>query len=120
MALQQSFNVVSEYFKNSNTNIQFEFNTGVSLFKGDFDNGKKQNFQFKNLYLLILLFIDEEKKMLFGNLKKKIEAVGINKQKGMIELARVIMELFYAGLITSSTKSIKPGTPNICKILETD
>lgn len=55
--------------------------------------------------------------MLFGNLKKKIEAVGTNKQKGMIELARVIMELLYSGLIISPTKSIKPGTPNICKIV---
>ena len=69
---------------------------------------------------MVLLYIDEEKKMLFGNLKKKIEAVGTNKQKGVIELARVIMELLYSGLLISSTKSIKPGTPNICKILETD
>lgn len=75
---------ISDYFKNNNTNIQFEFNSGISLFKGDFDNGKKQNFQFKNIYMIVLLFIDEEKKVLFGNLKKKIESVGSNKQKGAI------------------------------------
>lgn len=69
---------------------------------------------------MVLLFIDEEKRMLYGNLKKKIEAVGTNKQKGTVELARVMMELMYSGLLASSTKSIKPGTPNICKILETD
>lgn len=90
------------------------------MFKGDFDNGKKQNFQFKNLYLIVLLFVDEEKKIMYGNLKKRIEAVGTNKQKGMIELARVVMELLFSGLLVSPTKSIKPGTPNICKILETD
>lgn len=92
----------------------------MSLFKADYDNGKKQNFQFKNIYMIVLLFVDEERKMLYGNLKKKMEAVGTNKQKGVIELARVVMELLYAGLLISSTKSIKPGTPNICKILETD
>lgn len=32
--LQQSFNIISEYFRQANTNIQFEFNSGVSLFKG--------------------------------------------------------------------------------------
>jgi hypothetical protein len=31
-----------------------------------------------------------------------------------------MMELMYSGLLVSTTKSIKPGTPNICKILETD
>jgi hypothetical protein len=70
--------------------------------------------------MMVLLYVDEEKKLLYGNLKKKIEAVGTNKQKGLIELARVVIELLYAGLLSSSTKSIKPGTPNICKILETD
>ena len=30
------------------------------------------------------------------------------------------MELLYSGLLISSTKSIKPGTPNICKLRETD
>ncbi len=33
---------------------------------------------------MVLLFIDEEKRMLYGNLKKKIEAVGTNKQKGTV------------------------------------
>ena len=70
--------------------------------------------------MMVLLYVDEEKRMLYGNLKKKIEAVGTNKQKGTIELARVVMELLYSGLLVSPTKSIKPGTPNICKILETD
>jgi len=40
--------------------------------------------------------------------------------KGQIDLAKAIIELYYAGLITSQTKSIKPGTPNICKVSETD
>ena len=31
-----------------------------------------------------------------------------------------MIELLNAGLIVSATKSIKPGTPNICKIVETD
>lgn len=56
----------------------------MSIFKGDYDNGKKQSFQLKNIYLLILLYIDEEKKILYGNLKKKIEAVGVNRQRGHI------------------------------------
>lgn len=70
--------------------------------------------------MIILLFIDEEKKVLFGNLKKKIESVGTNKQKGAIELAKAVLELLYSGLLVSPTKSIQPGTPNICKLLETD
>jgi hypothetical protein len=40
--------------------------------------------------------------------------------KGKIELNRAIIELYYSGIITSTTKSIKPGTPEICKISETD
>ena len=66
--------------------------------------------------MMILLFIDEEKKLDFGTLKKKIESTGTNKAKGVIELAQALIELYYSGLIVSSTKSIKPGTPNICKI----
>lgn len=69
---------------------------------------------------MILLYIDEEKKMFFGELKKKIEATGINKQRGMIELSRAVIELLFSGLLISSTKSILPGTPNICKLRESD
>lgn len=82
--LLKSYKNISNYFSNNNTNIQFEFHSGVSIFKGDYDNGKKQSFQLKNIYLLILLYIDEEKKILYGNLKKKIEAVGVNRQRGHI------------------------------------
>jgi hypothetical protein len=114
------YNAVSDYFKRDNTNIQFEFNSGVSFFRGDYDNGKKQNFQFKNIYMLILLYIDEGKKVFYGDLKKKIESVGTNRQRGQIDFAKAVIELYYSGFITSSSKSIKPGTPNICKILETD
>jgi hypothetical protein len=70
----------------------------------------------KNIYLLILLFVDEEGRTLFGNLKKKMEAVGVNKQKGVIELARAVIELMYSGLLISPTKSINSGTPQICKL----
>lgn len=116
----KSYNAVWEYFKRKNKNIQFEFNSGVSIFKGEFDNGKKQNFQLKNIYLIILLIIDEQGTILYGNLKKYMEASGLNKQKAQIELARAIIELMFAGLIKSPTKSIKPGTPNICKLSESD
>jgi hypothetical protein len=54
------------------------------LFQGDFENKKKQRFQLKNLYLMVILFIEEEGKILYGNLKKKIEASGVNKQIGVI------------------------------------
>ena len=68
-------------------------NLGVSLFKGEFETGKKQNFFLKNIYMMILLFIQEEPdgKLLYGNLKKRLEASGINKQKGQIELARAVI-----------------------------
>ena len=118
--LLKSYNSLMDYFKKANTNIFFEFNTGISIFQGEFDTGKKQRFQFKNLHLLILLFVDEEKKILYGHLKKRVESTGINKQRGVIELARAVLELLYSGLLISSTKSLKPGTPNICKINETD
>lgn len=70
--LLKPYNALIEYFKRQNTNIFFEFNTGISLFQGQFDNGKKQRFQFKNLHMLVLLYVDEERRILFGNLKKKI------------------------------------------------
>jgi hypothetical protein len=35
-------------------------------------------------------------------------------------MAKAVIELLYSGLIISSTKSIQPGTPNICKLNETD
>jgi hypothetical protein len=41
--------------------------------------------------MLVLLYVDEGKKILFGNLKKKIEASGVNKQRGVIELARAVL-----------------------------
>lgn len=90
------------------------------MFQGEFDNGKKQRFQLKNMYLMILLFVEEEKTLLFGNLKKKIESVGVSKQKGVIDLARAVIELLFSGLLVSPTKSLKPGTPNICRLSETD
>jgi hypothetical protein len=118
--LLKPYNALMNYFKETNSNIFFEFNTGISIFQGEFDNGKKQRFQFKNLHMLILLYVDEEKRILYGNLKKKIEATGINKQRGIIELSRSVLELMYSGLLVSSTKSLKPGSSNICKISETD
>ena len=118
--LLKSHNALMDYFKRENSNIFFEFNTGISIFQGEFDNGKKQRFQFKNLHMMTLLFVDEAGRILYGNLKKKLEATGINKQRGVIELARAVLELLFSGLLVSSTKSIKPGTPHICKIQETD
>ena len=82
--LLKSHNSLMDYFKRENSNIFFEFNTGISIFQGDFDNGKKQRFQFKNLHMMVLLFIDEAGRILYGNLKKKMEATGINKQRGVI------------------------------------
>jgi len=70
--------------------------------------------------MMIILYVDEEKRILFGNLKKKLEASGVNKNMGLIELARAVIELLYAGLLISPTKSLQPGTPNICRINETD
>ncbi len=70
--------------------------------------------------MLILLYVEESKKLLFGELKKKIESVGVNKQKSIIELTRAVIELLYSGLLVSETKSLKPGTPNICKLREYD
>jgi len=50
---------------------------------------------------LILLYLDEAGKLYYGDIKKRIEAVGVNRQKGQIELAKAIIELLYAGLISS-------------------
>jgi len=35
---------------------------------------------------------------------------------GVIELSRAVIELLYAGLLVSTTKSLQPGTPNISRI----
>lgn len=122
LALMRPSQVIEEYFHKQNNNIQFEFNNGVSTFKGDFAKNKRQNFQLKNIYLLILLFIDEaeRKTLLFGNLKKKIEAVGGGKQRCQIELARNVIELLFSGLLRSNTKVLKNGDLDICKVVEID
>lgn len=39
--------------------IKFELTNGVSLFKGTFKNTNEQIFNLKNVYLIILLFIDQ-------------------------------------------------------------
>ena len=89
--LLKSHNALMDYFKRENFNIFFEFNTGITIFQGEFDNGKKQMFQFKNQHLMVLLFIDEAGSIMYGNLKKKMEATGLNKQRGVIELGRAVL-----------------------------
>lgn len=69
---------------------------------------------------MILLVVDEEKRVMYGNLRRRIEPVGDNKQKAAIELAKVVMELLYSRLLVSSTLSIKFGTANPCRILDSD
>jgi hypothetical protein len=51
-------NEVEAYF-NKTSNIQFEYNNGVSLFRGDFKSKvPKQNFHLKNIYLMVLFILD--------------------------------------------------------------
>ena len=51
-------NEVEAYFSKT-SNIQFEYNNGVSLFRGDFKSKvQKQNFHLKNIYLMILFTLD--------------------------------------------------------------
>lgn len=52
-----------------NTNFVFELQNGTSLFMGTFKSKKEPfKFQFKNIYLMILLLIDEQpNKRLFFN-----------------------------------------------------
>ena len=51
-------NQVETYFSKT-SNIQFQFNNGVSLFRGEFKSKTpKQNFYLKNIYIMILFILD--------------------------------------------------------------
>ena len=65
-----------------NVNFIFELQNGTSLFTGTFKNKKEQlKFQFKNIYMIILLLIDEQpnKRIYFVDLVKSIRPVGSEK-----------------------------------------
>ena len=71
-----------EAYFNKTSNIQFEYNNGVSLFRGEFKSKvPKQNFHLKNIYLIILFILDEAegKKMFYGDLKSRIKSYGTKK-----------------------------------------
>lgn len=109
---------VENYFSKT-SNIQFEYNNGVSLFRGEFKSKvPKQNFHLKNIYLVILFILDETdgKKMLYGDLKSKIKSYGSKKEKGNLELARNVIELLHNGLIVSSTRVLSKDDPKCIKL----
>jgi hypothetical protein len=75
---------------------------------------------FRNISLMVLLVVEEEKRAIYGNLRRRIETVGENRQKAALELAEVVVELLYSGLLLSSTVSIRTGTSNLCRIVDSD
>lgn len=88
---------------------------------GDFEKGK-QVFQLNNLAMLVLINIDEAqyKKLSFANLKRKIEPYGVNCEESRHQLRRTVCELLYSGLLRSPTKKIEVGSPDLCRVDETD
>lgn len=92
--------------------IKFEFTNGVSMFKGAYPGPGDQIFQLRNIYLVILLFIDQEKDktIKFGDLKMKMKNTanqGRRKNKAINELERNIIELLHAGVLRSPNKELK-------------
>jgi len=77
---------------------------------------KKFNFQIKNIYIIILLMLDEKpsKKMFYSEIRDRVKPSGRLIDKAYLELSRYLIELIHFGLLKSN-KSIKPGTPDIEK-----
>lgn len=75
-----------------NANIQFELFNGVSTVRSTMNKGK-YTFQIKNIYIVILLHIDERpnKKMYYGDIIDKIKPTGRMKEKAYLELSRYLI-----------------------------
>jgi len=89
----------------------FEYFNGASLFTGSI-NGVLHKFNLKNIYLMILLHIDESpgKKMFFPDIKKAIKPFGSSEVRAMLELVKYLLELCCFGLLKCS----KPLTDALC------
>lgn len=73
--LRPCIDALRQQFESSN--FAFEFQNGTSLFQGTFGKDVLK-FQLKNIYMMILLFLDEKvnKKMFYTDLIKVIKPVG--------------------------------------------
>ena len=56
--LLPTINAVEQYFSYQQKHIRFDLTEGKSKLAGVFSNGKKQNFEFKNMYVMALLLLD--------------------------------------------------------------
>ena len=95
------------------------------MFKGIYKGPGDQIFQLRNIYLIILLFIDQEKDktIKFGDLKMKMKntaSQGRRKTKAINELERNIIQLLHSGLIRSPNKELKEGEQDVAKVVESD
>ena len=75
---------------------------------------KKFNFQFKNIYIIILLMLDERpsKRMFYSEIRDRVKPSGRLIDKAYLELSKYLVELVHFGVVKSN-KSIKPGAPAI-------
>ena len=74
----------------------------------------KFNFFIKNIYVVILLMIDERpsKKMFYSEIKDRVKPSGRLIDKAYLELSKNLIELTHFGVLKSN-KSLKPNTPDI-------
>ena len=104
--------------------IKFEFTNGVSIFKGSYQGVGDQIFQIKNIYLVVLLYLDQMKgkTMRFGDLRMflKTSSSSGKKRASTNELERTIIELLHSGIIRSPNKEIKEKEPDVAKVVESD
>lgn len=77
-------------------------------------NKGKYNFQIKNIYIVILLHIDEKpnKKMHYGEVIDKIKPTGRMKEKAYLELSRYLIEMTNFGILKSN-KQLGKDSPNL-------
>lgn len=83
------------------------------MFTGSFKNKKDTfKFQFKNIYLIILLLIDEQpnKRMFYNEITNKIRAIGSEKTKN--EFIRCLVELKFFGILNTN-KDLGPQASDL-------
>lgn len=68
-------------------------------------------FSLKNIYLMILLLIDEKpnKKMFFTDITKEIRPIGLTSPKSLLELIKSLIELTLFGLLKCNKAFNQPG-----------
>lgn len=100
----------------NNGMIQFELFNGVSTMRVNTPKAKYM-FDIKNIYVMILLSIDEEpnRRMYYSKILEKIKPSGKMIDKAYVDIQRYLIELTLFGLLKSN-KGFGPKDPDLTTI----